>query len=98
MVCLGAMPDPIFASFLSVLEGFRPGLTRPSFTNMLVVACGWIVTQGQHAVTQALVVTGVAGRRHHEAFHRFFSRGTWTRMRWAGGCFTDLSRSWVKAP
>jgi DDE superfamily endonuclease/Archaeal putative transposase ISC1217 len=28
-------------------------------------------------VTQALVTTGVAGRRHHEAFHRFFSRGTW---------------------
>src|SRR5437899_8471257 len=44
---------------------------------MLVVACGWIVTQGQHAVTEALVVMGVAGRRHHEAFHRFFSRGTW---------------------
>jgi hypothetical protein len=44
---------------------------------MLVVACGWILTQGPHAVTEALVVTGVSGRRHHEAFHRFFSRGTW---------------------
>jgi hypothetical protein len=29
------------------------------------------------AVTEALVVTSVAGVRHHEAFHRFFSRGTW---------------------
>lgn len=71
------MPNPLFASFLSVLKGLRPGLTRPSFLNMLIVACGWVLTQGQHAVTQALVVTGVAGRRHHEAFHRFFSRGTW---------------------
>lgn len=71
------MPEPIFRSFLSVLEGLRLGLTRPSFSNMVVVACGWILTQGQHAVTEALVVTGVAGRRHHEAFHRFFSRGTW---------------------
>jgi hypothetical protein len=42
-----------------------------------VVACGWLLTQGQHAVTEALVMAGVAGRRHHEAFHRFFSRGTW---------------------
>lgn len=71
------VPNPIFASFLSVLEGLRLGLTRPSFSNMVVVACGWILTQGQHAITEALVVTGVAGRRHHEAFHRFFSRGTW---------------------
>jgi hypothetical protein len=69
--------NPIFASFLSVLEELRIALTRPSFANMLVVACGWILTQGQHAVTEALVVAGVAGRRHHEAFHRFFSRGTW---------------------
>jgi hypothetical protein len=69
--------DPYLASLLSVLEVFRIALTRPSFTNMLVVACGWILTQGPHAVTEALVITGVAGRRHHEAFHRFFSRGTW---------------------
>lgn len=71
------MPNSIFASFLSVLEELRFALTSPSFANMLVVACGWILTQGQHAVTEALVMTGVAERRHHEAFHRFFSRGTW---------------------
>jgi hypothetical protein len=44
---------------------------------MLVVFVGWVRTAGTHAVTEALVATGVAGRRHHEAFHRFFSRGTW---------------------
>jgi hypothetical protein len=71
------VPDPILASFLSVLEAFRIALSEPSYTNMVVVACGWVLTQGPHAVTEALVVTGVAGRRHHEAFHRFFSRGTW---------------------
>ena len=71
------MPESIFASFLSVLEELRFGLTQPSLANMLVVACGWLLTQGQHAVTEALVMAGVAGRRHHEAFHRFFSRGTW---------------------
>lgn len=71
------MPDPVLATFLGVLEAFRIGLTAPSYANMLVVACGWILTEGTHAVTEALVVTGVAGRRHHEAFHRFFSRATW---------------------
>ncbi len=71
------MPEPILASFLSVMEALRPALTRPGYANALVVACGWLLTHGQHAVTESLVATGVATRRHHEAFHRFFSRGTW---------------------
>ena len=71
------MPNPFVISFLGVLEAFRIVLTSPSYANMVVVACGWVLTQGPHAVTEALVRTGVAGRHHHEAFHRFFSRGTW---------------------
>ena len=68
---------PLLRSLLGSLNVFRPALTRPSFQNMLVIFVGWILTTGTHAVTQALVVTAVAGRKHHEAFHRFFSRGTW---------------------
>jgi hypothetical protein len=71
------VPNSLLSSFLGVLEAFRIVLTSPSYANMVVVACGWVLTQGPHAVTEALVRTGVAGRRHHEAFHRFFSRGTW---------------------
>ena len=71
------MPVDALASLFSVLGAVRPALTRPGFANFLIVAVGWIQTYGVHAVTEALVVTGVAGRRHHEAFHRFFSRGTW---------------------
>ena len=57
---------------------FRVGLTRPGFCNAFVVLVGWVLTRGQHAVTEALVVTDVARRRHWEAFHRFFSRGSWS--------------------
>lgn len=64
-------------TLLAALEVLRPALTKPGFANMVVVFAGWVLTMGPHAVTQALVETGVAGRRHHEAFHRFFSRGTW---------------------
>jgi hypothetical protein len=73
------MPSELFTVFLRILtEVCRPALTSPSFSNMLVLARGWILTQAPlRAITEALVVTGVAGRRHHEAFHRFFSRGTW---------------------
>jgi hypothetical protein len=64
-------------TLLDALEVVRPAFTRPGFDNLMVVFAGWALTSGPHAVTQALVTTGVAGRRHHEAFHRFFSRGTW---------------------
>lgn len=63
--------------FLLMLDMFRPALTAPGFENFLALVAGWVRTKGTHAVTAALVATGVPGRRHHEAFHRFFSRGTW---------------------
>jgi len=71
------MAEDLLRTLLDQVEAVRPALTRPGFGNMLVVFVGWVLTTGPHAVTQALVVTAVAGRRHHEAFHRFFSRGTW---------------------
>lgn len=81
---------PILTSFLRVLEVFRIALTRPSFENLVIVACGWILTSGMHAVTESLVMTGVAGKRHHEAFHRFFSRGTWNPDRLGRWMFERL--------
>ena len=72
------MPSSAFRSLRAVWEEtFAPALTRPGFANLVVIVTGWVLTRGAHAVTEALVETRVAGRRHHEAFHRFFSRGTW---------------------
>lgn len=71
------MAHPLLPTLLASMEEFRSSLTRPGFEKLLVLFIGWVRTAGRHAVTETLVVTGVAGRRHHEAFHRFFSRGTW---------------------
>jgi hypothetical protein len=71
------MPDDILTGLVASLEVFRFSMSRPSFSKLLVLATGWILTPGTRAVTAALVATGVAGQRHHEAFHRFFSRGAW---------------------
>ena len=71
------MPTDILRTLLSIFEEVGATFTRPSFANFIIIAVGWIQTYGAHAVTQTLVVTDVAGKRHHEAFHRFFSRGTW---------------------
>jgi len=71
------MPE-LLGSLLEFLEIYRPAFTAPSFANLIVIFAGWVLSTGTHAVTEALVVTGVSGRRHHEAYHRFFSRGTWS--------------------
>jgi hypothetical protein len=57
---------------------FRPALTRPSFIRFVVVLTGWVLTEGPHAVTAALVATDVARRRHWASFHRLLSRATWS--------------------
>lgn len=71
------MTHKLLRTFLAWVEVLSPAFTKPGFANALIIMAGWIQTRGPHAVTQALVETGVAGRRHHETFHRFFSRGTW---------------------
>jgi DDE superfamily endonuclease len=86
------MPVDILRTLLSLLEEVGSPLTRPSCANLVIIAVGWIQTFGTHAVTQALVVSGVAGQRHHEAFHRFFSRGTWDPDELGHALFRRLER------
>ena len=74
---IGGQTD-VLRTLLAWVEVLRPALTRPGYANALVVFTGWVLTQGRHAITEALVLTDVARRRHHERFHRFFSRGTWS--------------------
>ncbi len=73
---MSAAPE-LLRCFVDALEVFRPVRTQPSYAHLITLAVGWVLTTGKHAVTEALVNTDVARRRHHEAYHRFFSRGTW---------------------
>jgi hypothetical protein len=87
------MPDEGLATLLAVLSIFRTPLTKPGYAKFLVLAAGWILTQAPlHAVTEALVVTGVSGVRHWEAYHRFFSRGTWDPDRLGWYLFCELKK------
>ncbi|MBM4080915.1 MAG: transposase [Planctomycetes bacterium] len=71
------MGPELLGTFVVALDAFRPLLTQPSHAHLVTLVAGWVLTNGRHAVTEALVATDVARRRHHEAYHRFFSRGTW---------------------
>jgi hypothetical protein len=74
--------EVLLITLLSCLALLRPTLTRPGFTNFQVLFAGWVQTTGLHAVTETLLATDVARRRHHERFHRFYSRGTWIPDHW----------------
>lgn len=66
-------------SFIHAFALFGLGFHSPvQWKRFVLLAAGWILTTGRLAVTQALLETNVAGRMHHEAFHRFFSRGGWS--------------------
>ncbi len=71
------MAEAILAEFLDVAQVLRPAFSAASFLNVLVVMVGWVLMHDRHAITGALVATDVAGRRHHAAFHRLFSRARW---------------------
>jgi SRSO17 transposase len=71
------MSDPSIPALIRLLESLRPVFTLPSFNNFLSLAFGWILTPGHRAITGALVVTGLSQKRHHSAFHRFFSLARW---------------------
>ena len=71
------MTASLFAAFLRVMEVIRPAFDPRVFANLLVVLIGWVQTTGRHAITEALVVTGVAGVRDHTAFQCVFSRARW---------------------
>lgn len=72
------MAHGLVSTLLDWFQKLSPAFTQPSWRNALVVFLGWIQICGGHAVTGALVAAGVAGRRHHAAFHRFFSRNRWS--------------------
>lgn len=71
------MTASLFAAFLRVTEVIRPAFDARVFARLLVVLIGWVRTTGRHAITEALLVTGVAAERDWTAFHRVFSRARW---------------------
>jgi len=86
----------LLRTLVTWVEVLRPALTRPGYSNAFVVFVGWVRSHGRRAITEALVATDVARRRHHERFHRFFSRGTWSPDA-IGKLLFDRILRWVPA-
>jgi len=68
----------LVSSFAIVLQDLAIGMTAPSFANFVTLLSGLTFAK-RRTVTGMLLAAGVAGRRHHAAFHRFFSAARWSR-------------------
>lgn len=70
------MPDTlIVTSFLTLLQGFAPCFSRPSFETFLVLAGGWVLNLGRHTVTGTIRAANAVGWKHFSSFHRVLRSG-----------------------
>ncbi len=67
----------LVTSFAFVLQELAITMTSPSFDNFVTIATGWVFAP-KRTVTNMLLAAGVAGVRHHAAFHRFFADAHWS--------------------
>ena len=67
----------LIPSFLELVHLWSWAMSAPVFQTFLVVLTGWVFAP-RRTITTMLMVTGMAGLRHHAAFHRLFSAAKWS--------------------
>jgi len=66
----------LVASFVEIVQPLSWAMSTPVFNRFLILLTGWIFAP-RRTVTGMIVAAGVAGQRHHAAFHRVFSSAQW---------------------
>ena len=64
-------------SFIFCLACFQDCFTAPSYQRFLTLVTGWILCTSKHTVTGVIRAAGVAGKREHGGYHRFFNTAAW---------------------
>ena len=67
--------------FAALLGLTRAGFTAPSFAIFTDLITGWVCAPGRRTITAMINVADPAGRRAHDAYHRFFRDGAWSMHR-----------------
>jgi hypothetical protein len=57
---------------------FSVAFTAPTFTKVLVLIFGTILTPGRRTVTSALRMMGLGGDPHYSKYHRVLNRDRWS--------------------
>lgn len=74
------LPDatlPVPASLMTLLTGFAPLFTAPSFRTFCGLACGFLAQTGKRTVCGMLAGAGLSRLWSHDRAHWFFSRARW---------------------
>ena len=91
------MPEIILPStMVGLLVAFEPCFTAPSRRTFGLLVAGWIHCLGRRTITAVAVASGGVDRRHISAFHRFFSRATWS-LDALGEVVFRLALAWIPA-
>ncbi len=64
-------------TFMTLLEGFRPVFTSPSFSTFCLMATGWILSVRHRYVTDLIISSDSVDNGHFSDYHRFFSHAKW---------------------
>lgn len=68
-------------SFLTLLGLTRTVFTAPGYGILTDLVTGWISAPGRRTITNIITVADPAGRRAHDAYHRFLRDGAWSMNR-----------------
>ncbi len=63
-----------------LLAVFAQAFTQPSFALFDDLVCAWVLCPGRRTVTRMIRVMHPAGRRCHDAYHRFLRAGAWSTV------------------
>jgi hypothetical protein len=69
------------SGFTALLGLVRTAFTAPSFALFTDLVAGWVCAPGRRTITAMLTVADPAGRRAHDAYHRFVRDGAWSMRR-----------------
>jgi len=65
-------------AFTALLDRTRTVFHAPSFALFTDLLTGWILAPGRRTITAMIAVADPAGRRAHDAYHRFVRDGRWS--------------------
>ena len=65
------------ASFLDLLQQFRPSSPPPPTGPSSAIVAGWVLSQRHRFITEVIFSSGNVGNGHWWRFHRFFSHAAW---------------------
>ena len=67
--------------FHALLDLTRGVFHAPSFAIFTDLVTGWVCAPGRRTITNMIAVADPAGRRAHDAYHRFVRDGAWSMHR-----------------